>query len=241
MPNISNTSASLGDPNYVPLNREECDQFEREWLEHAALAMQASEIEWTQAGFAFAWLDPQPVYVSPIDWNVFIPEPRAPGRRMFRFTLIGGGQICAIEHWRRVEAEAGGSYLSDYPGPTLRVTAHVGDDVRRYRGEVKYGAGPGDMHAMAVLFRNTPQDIVDRVMATLRAIDCTPDNFYALLDGASTCAICGHALRDAISKLVGVGPDCARANDIPHSLEAASKRLQLRKQLLGELNADSTS
>ena len=91
------------------------------------------------------------------------------------------------------------------------------------------------MNAEAVLFRNTPQNIIERVAATLRAIDCTPDNFYALLDGASHCAICAHPLRDEISKLIGVGPDCAKAFGIPHSMAAASKRLALRRQLLGQV------
>jgi hypothetical protein len=30
-------------------------------------------------------------------------------------------------------------------------------------------------------------------------------------------------------------PDCARQNNIPHSMEAASKRLELRRKLRGEV------
>lgn len=61
------------------------------------------------------------------------------------------------------------------------------------------------------------------------------ENFYALLDGADRCAFCRHPLRDEVSKLVAVGPDCARQYGIPHTLEAASRRLALRKKLLAEM------
>ena len=76
------------------------------------------------------------------------------------------------------------------------------------------------------------QPIADRVAATLRAIGYDPENFYALLDNSEGCAICGRPLRDEISKLIGVGPSCAHSNDIPHSMEAASKRLERRRELL---------
>jgi Family of unknown function (DUF6011) len=35
------------------------------------------------------------------------------------------------------------------------------------------------------------------------------------------CTYCGCRLRDKISKLVGAGPDCARANRIAHTVSAA--------------------
>jgi hypothetical protein len=90
------------------------------------------------------------------------------------------------------------------------------------------------MDSDAVVFPcGTPQEIVNRTAATLRAIDCRPDNFYALLDGSRGCALCSRALKDEISKLVGVGPDCARRNGIPHNHAAASKRLELRRRILG--------
>jgi hypothetical protein len=86
----------------------------------------------------------------------------------------------------------------------------------------------------AVVFdQNTPQDIADRTAATLRAIDSNPDNFHALLDGSSGCAFCGRALKDEVSKLIGVGPDCAKQNGTPHTITAANKRLELRRKLLG--------
>ena len=39
-------------------------------------------------------------------------------------------------------------------------------------------------------------------------------------------------LLDPISKAIGVGPDYAKQNYIPHSLAAANKRIELRRELL---------
>jgi hypothetical protein len=235
----TNDSTQLDQP-VRDLTREELDEIERECREWTYGYMQASEDEWTRKGLAFHWLDTEPTYVSPIDWDMFIPDPSAPCRRIFRFTLIGGGQIAAVEHWHRATWGGGGEppfepRLSDYPGPSFVVTAHVGDHVGRYRGHL--GGPVAEMQAKAVLFRNAPQAVIERVAATLQAIDCNRDHFFALLDGATSCAICGRPLRDEISKLVGVGPNCAHALGIPHSKEAAGKRLQLRRQLLGETRA----
>jgi hypothetical protein len=91
------------------------------------------------------------------------------------------------------------------------------------------------MATLAVVFPSrTPQAIADRVANTLRLIDCNPENFFALLDSASGCAFCGRPLRDPISKAIGVGPDCAKWQRIPHNLTAANKRIELRRKLLGE-------
>jgi hypothetical protein len=230
----------LPDPfSLPPIPEEELDQLERAWFEYAADTMLASEAQWTAQGLQFYWLDSLPGYVSSVDFDMFIPEPKAPARRIFRFSLIGGGQVCTVENWRWAKYADMAPFLSDCPGPTLRVTAHADDVVHRYHGKIDYGAGPGEMSAKAVLFpRSTPSDVVERVGRTLRAIDTTSENFYALLDGSSHCAICARALRDEVSKLVGVGPDCAKALNIPHSIAAATRRLQLRQQLLG-LAADS--
>src|SRR5262249_46123634 len=122
----------------------------------------------------------------------------------------------------------------------LNVSAHADNGLIRYRGWII--SASNEMKSCAVAFRNTPQDIVDHVAATFRALGvgplgCGPDpeRFYALLDGTEGCSFCGRALRDEVSKLVGVGPDCARQYGVPHSTAAASRRLELRRSLLGEM------
>jgi len=74
--------------------------------------------------------------------------------------------------------------------------------------------------------------VADQAAKTLE-LTGDQDNFYALLDGSSRCAICRRTLRDPISKLVAVGPECATRYGIPHTMEAANRRLELRKKLLG--------
>ena len=87
---------------------------------------------------------------------------------------------------------------------------------------------------MPRFFSRPRPNIADRVAATLHAIDHKPENFFALLDGATGCAFCQRPLTDEISKLIGVGPDCARQSNIPHNLAAANRRLELRRRLLGD-------
>jgi hypothetical protein len=236
----------------LALNTDDFD-FEphcREW-------MVKHEREWRDAGFAMSWIDTRPKWWPVISWS----SPRmtaeldvvhsplitltTPCDRAWRFSLIGGGQIKIIEHWVK----------TNDPPPLdpvwnshtdLVVAAHTDDRLRIYRGKLDNICT--EMQAGAVLLRGTGEDvqaIADRAAATLRALTAedeaansvTPpdrDRFYALLDGARGCSICGRPLRDEVSKLVGVGPDCAHQWRIPHSRAAASKRLQLRTQILGE-------
>jgi hypothetical protein len=102
------------------------------------------------------------------------------------------------------------------------------------------------MGAQAALFMpRTPQVIADRVAATFRLLTCKhlvgtnvrgpdPENFVALLDRSEQCSICGRPLRDHVSMLLGIGPDCARQLNLPHGLAAANKCQQRRRELLGE-------
>ena len=55
----------------------------------------------------------------------------------------------------------------------------------------------------------------------------------ALLDRSERCCVCGRALRDHVSMLLGIGPDCAQHMRLPHSLAAADRIAQRRKELLG--------
>jgi hypothetical protein len=198
---------------------------------------------WQQAGLVFCWIDPKPVWMSAADWlpyggdkSDFPPLPTTPCTRTFRLSLIGGGQIRVTEHCDHpVSEHVEGFWPSG--DPELLVTAHVSEDLRRYSGRLSHGA-VCEMATYAVVFsKSTSQDIADRVAATLRAIDNKPENFFALLDGSTGCAFCKRALKDEISKLVGVGPDCAQQNGIPHNMKAASARLALRQKLLGEHGA----
>jgi hypothetical protein len=150
-----------------------------------------------------------------------------------RFSLLGGGQIRTTEHFAN-------HVFPDHPTLNgiyreridLKVTAHLGDTVRVVQGEKDYITY--EMGAQVVVLFQGNQEIADRTAATFRLMDNERLNFFALLDGAGRCAFCLKPLRDEISKLISVGPDCAKKYGVPHSRQAAEKRLELRKKLLGE-------
>jgi Family of unknown function (DUF6011) len=211
------------------------------FFRNALDGMERCADKWRAHGKVFAWIDQQPTWISAADWTDygcdggFPPDPTAPCRRRLRFSLIGGGQVRVTEIWEIRPDEFGCGGLPDLGcirDKELFITAH--GESRRHVGYLSHGA-IAEMATRAVVFpRRTPQTIADRTAATLRAIDNTPRNFFALLDGSKGCAFCGRLLRDPVSKLIGVGPDCARDNNIPHSLAAANRRLELRRELLGD-------
>jgi hypothetical protein len=217
-------------------------------------SMAEHEQNWRAAGFTTSWIDTHPKWFDITCWSApdgywddtrVLADPVTPCQRTWRFSLIGGGQVRITEHWTKTYEPT-----TDRPvwnsKTALTVAAHTDGNLRVHHGELD-GIGT-EMSAHAVLLRGTTaglQLIADRAAATLRALtacdeandDCTHpdrDRFFALLDGAGGCSICRRPLRDEVSKLVGVGPDCARTWGIPHSRAAASKRLELRAQLLGE-------
>jgi hypothetical protein len=227
-----------------PLTQEELD-FEAGCIQRALESKDKAEAEWRRKGFVYAYTDPKPCWVSVAEWDYLVSdtpiEPKEPFDRVFRLDLVGGGQIKIVEKFRprRWRDETG--KIHDHgigrDDPELHVTAHTDTGIKRARGKFTDANldGVAEMNCYAVVFpRGADQDVVDRVAATLRAIGFSPDNFYALLVGGQACACCNRPLRDEISRLIGVGPDCARQFRIPHSHEAAKRRLELRRKLLGD-------
>jgi hypothetical protein len=216
------------------------DRLADEWKAYLKKAMQAQETEWRAGAKVVSWIDPEPVWVSASEWDWgdspemgFPPDPPAPCKRIFRFSLIGGGQIRVTEDWRYSEMPSPvPPWLNSYR-PRLMVRAHTSEGLVSVAGRIEHICS--EMIAKAVVFvRGASQTIADRVAATLRAIDVQSANFHALLDGSEGCAFCRRPLRDEISKLIGVGPDCARQHRIPHNAVTANKRLELRRKLLRE-------
>jgi hypothetical protein len=188
------------------------------------------EREWRDAGFTVSWIDTQPKWVSVLDWYTWgfsgeahppLIDPIAPCRRAWRFSLISGGQIKIIENWVKSSQPLPLSPIWN-SHTDIVVIAHTDDRLRDYRGRLDNVCT--EMSASAVLLRAggaETQSIADRAAATLRALtedetsDITPpdcDRFYALLDGARGCSICGRPLRDEVSKLLGIGLRSSMAN-----------------------------
>jgi Family of unknown function (DUF6011) len=214
-----------------------------EFFTWACLGMLEQEDYWAQGHLVWAWIDERPVWTSPVDWTCgefgILPEPTRPTRRCFRLSLLGGGQIRITETFELMSDNIG---LICYR-PELRITADVGNGLQRFTGIIDHVSC--EMGANAVLFLpGTPQSIANRVASTLRLLtsagatasvrDPDPDNFMALLDRGERCCVCGRPLRDHVSTLLGIGPDCAKQQRLPHGLWIANKILQRRRELLGE-------
>jgi len=120
--------------------------------------------------------------------------------------------------------------------PRLEGTAHTAHGPTRFVGTFD-GYISGCSATAAIFGQEVPQEIADRVAATFAAIGRQAEVFHALLDGAAGCALCGRPLLDEVSKLVAVDSDCAREYGIPHSMQAASNRQEIRRAVLGEFEA----
>jgi hypothetical protein len=206
------------------------------------------EAQWNAKRKTFAWFSKEPDYLSGSLCWFWLDDPKAPCKRLFRFSLIGGGQVATVENWRWFRYLGGrkiwpanhytwkddDTYLSyEQPRHGLIVKAHTPAGLVRHHGFIDGYTAECSADA-AVFDKHVPQEIADRIAATLAAIGRQEEVFYALLDGSEGCAFCHRPLRDEVSKLVGVGADCARQNRIPHSMAAASRRLELRRKILGE-------
>jgi uncharacterized protein DUF6011 len=241
--------------NRPSLTEEELDACERKFKESLRNRMREQEQEWRAAGLTVSWIDTHPKWLSVCDWDTFHDDPlmkiltwpTEPCQRAWRFSLIGGGQIKITEHWVKIDDKIFPTHFfrTRNSKTTLAVAAHVDGKLHRRSGILKGLCY--EMSAHAVVLHGAQdeltQSIADRAAATLRTLTpdesdtCTPpkpERFHALLDGASGCGICGRPLRDEISKLVGIGPNCARSWQIPHNMAAANRRLELRRQMLGE-------
>jgi hypothetical protein len=219
-----------------------------EFFTSACHGMLEHEDYWAQCNLVWAWIDERPVWTSPVHWTCgefgILPEPTRPETRHFWLSLVGGGQIRVSERFEPMGAD---SAMFICYRPQLRVTADAGNGLRRFGGVID--GAVYEMSAKAALFLpGTPQDIADRAAATFRLLtradcvgtsarDADRDNFMALLDRSERCCVCGRQLRDHVSTLLGIGPDCAKQLRLPHGLGIANKILQRRRELLGDAAA----
>jgi hypothetical protein len=202
-----------------------------------------------QCNLTWAWITPMPVRVEPTGLHTVcdLPNPETQMTRVFRLTLIGGGQIKMSEKFEPwihgPHEDALGFPHTICCAVDLRLTAAAGDGpLRRYSGAIDERCC--EMRAAAALFvAGTPQDIADRTAATFQLIEAegaSPrDNFMALLDRSETCCVCRRPLRDHVSTLLGIGPDCARRVGLPHSIGVAGQIVGRRHELLGRVGGQS--
>jgi hypothetical protein len=215
------------DPDPNPESAE-CD-----FWEGACEGVLQCEAEWRQRDQVFSWIDEKPVWVSAADWDTtqVLSDPKTPCTRHFRLSLIGGGQIKVTENFVPMSLLSWPDCMICYE-PQLRVQAETGTGLNIHHGILSHGRA--EMATYAVVFpRGTPQEIANRTASTLRLIDGDRDNFYALLSRGERCGCCGRPLKDEVSKLLGIGPNCAKSLHLPHDLTTANRILMRRRELLG--------
>jgi hypothetical protein len=127
------------------------------FFESACHGILEQEDYWRQCNLVWTWIDEEPVWLSPVDWDLeILPSPDAPTQRRFRFSLLGGGQITVIEYFKVWDL------LPDPPARTfcfrtdLRVTADIGGSLQRFAGAIDGICH--EMGAKAVLFRSGAAD-----------------------------------------------------------------------------------
>jgi hypothetical protein len=207
------------------------------FFESACYGVLSQEDYWRQCGLVWSWIDQKPVWVSAADWDLqILPEPERPCVRQFRLSLLGGGQIKVTEDFEL-------SGIPDWPHvtcyePKLRVQAQTESGLHTHTGIISHG-WVCEMATYAVLFPpKTPQEIADRTAATLRLIDAATgdatENFLALLARSERCSCCNRPLKDEVSKLLSIGPDCVKQMRLPHNLKVAGQIMKRRRELLGE-------
>ena len=182
----------------------------------------------------------EPTYMPADEWSLYadIPDPTAPCDRIIRFDLIGGGQIKSIEQFG-VWPDGIGSkshLLRTITSFTSRHIAVMSLNAPAATSLAKPARPLRDELLCCGVFprhrsgnrRPGRRDVPDHRPSG--------DHFFALLIGGLHCAFCNRPLRDDLSRLIGVGPDCARQHHIPHSQAAAERRLALRRKLLGDVS-----
>jgi hypothetical protein len=205
--------------------------------ENACEEMLEEEAKWQQLQRTFAWIDQVPTWVNATCWEMIanIAEPTEPCTRQFRLSLIGGGQIRVTEEYRFIRHKGFSNldpWLTCFDRRELRVQAKTEEGLYTAHGVLDNAIA--EMSADLVVFPgHVPQAIADRVAATFRLID-SRDDFMALLLPSDRCGCCGRPLKDEVSRLLNIGPNCAKALRLPHDLATANRVLARRRELLGD-------
>lgn len=215
----------------------EYDAQYRQWVTEKASKCESA---WRSRHAPFAWVEHEPAWMLAADmWEYYLPELTGPCRRILRFALAGGGQIRTAETFVQTTFSDGKLFFVRDPHQVrLRITAHLADQVVRVTGTIETTECYEADRSAVVLPRGSEQAIADRIAATLRVIQ-SPGDFFALLDGSEGCAICGRTLVDEVSKLLNIGPSCARQLGLPHNLSAAGTVVARRRGLLAQAEQDA--
>lgn len=87
--------------------------------------------------------------------------------------------------------------------------------------------------------KSVPVEIMESAAAALRALrEDWPAGFFAGLAPTLECGACSRKLNDMVSKIIGLGPDCANKFNIHHGHELARRIEALRNKKAAEKTID---
>ena len=237
-------------PNYVwpAMPPPDMDDDEREFF--ASAQREAERVQLATPGLH--WIDPAPVWLESDWWTnhlFYLAADRADRNEVavaLRLKLPGGlpeDELRLTARFQRDRSRAAGDddeFLQwSATSIALRVTVRTDDGLRRHHlGTIEH-----TLTEMGQAFiTGLPADVAERVATLMREInDCTPCNVpdpqggglqpylkslnWFRADGAH-CIVCHRPLRDEVSKVIGIGPDCAAGLGVPHTLGEAGRVLR---------------
>jgi len=218
-------------------------------LDGVDLEFAANCLKWDATINAAAWIDPDPTWTPSDAWIrdlyhlVHVPSPM-PERFVvkLRLRLPGGhpadeARLCV--EYRRTNEPADSIFPYWRKSTEARVTVMDPSGFRRWHtGTIDSGHTEMQRAYVAGL----PSALAERLAIVVRAIAQDAPTF--VLDesdkaqlvaainphraDADRCISCGRVLRDEVSKALGIGPDCANALGVPHTLSEAGRVLNAR-------------
>lgn len=221
----------------LALDDEPLEEWEAEVSESAR--KEAAEIAEALSRDGYAVAISEPGHEPPIfDWveslacEPMSEEPLEAKRYTLELRLIGGepGDFVRVEFETHVTRNEWPDSVEweENPGE-VKIKAVEGG--RFYRGVVKSTAN--EMNAALVALRGAPQGLAERALESLTIKDHReqwPAKLYARLAVGERCQACGRELTDSVSRVLGVGPYCAKRLRLKHSQEMAERVAALRAE-----------
>lgn len=127
-------------------------------------------------------------------------------------------------------ADWGTTYSETFDYQSLRVRS----DGIFYRGS--YDLAVAEMVGGLVMLRgDAPQEVAERVLAVMTSIDAGADDWpvplYARLKPLNKCQACNRRLDDPVSRVLQIGPTCAKRLGLPHNQALADAVNRARESL----------
>jgi hypothetical protein len=212
----------------APMTKEELEEIDAS-LSHATLE-EANKKAATLEAEGFTTVVTSPEWATPYTILDYLfcsgEDPGSSHSIVLRLALIGGGEV---ELRMKSHVSIINGDKSEHLDSEMAMTIVDSESSSSYRGKLLYDGF--EMQCAIYATRGCPEELINRVDRTLKAIE-EWESLCALLAPSERCFCCARPLRDEVSKIIGVGPDCAKRIGISHGWDTATMVLEYRKSLL---------